>query len=157
LQKSHEVQVITQNVDDLHERAGSKNIVHLHGEMLKVRSTVYEDLGYDWPDDLNIGDLCEKGAQLRPHIVWFGEMVPMLPVAAELTSRADIVIIVGTSMQVYPAAGLVGFAQPRAKVFYVDPNPGSSFELSGISHLSVFAEKATSGMKQVIREIEGLG
>ncbi|HFC01178.1 MAG TPA: NAD-dependent deacylase, partial [Phaeodactylibacter sp.] len=98
LEKKYEVHIVTQNVDDLHERAGSSHVVHLHGELLKVRSVGNERLVYDWAKDLNKGDLCEEGHQLRPHIVWFGEQVPMLEVAASIASTADIIIIVGTSM-----------------------------------------------------------
>jgi NAD-dependent deacetylase len=94
VEKEHEVVIITQNVDDLHERAGSKNIIHLHGELFKVRSTTHEYLVYEWKKDLNIGDTCEKGSQLRPHIVWFGEMVPMLEKAITEVMHADVVIIV---------------------------------------------------------------
>lgn len=111
LEKQYDVSIITQNVDNLHEVAGSSNIIHLHGELMKVRSTVYDELVYEMAGDINLGDKCEKGAQLRPHIVWFGEMVPMLEIAAYATTEADIIIIIGTSMQVYPAAGLVGYAQ----------------------------------------------
>jgi len=153
LEKNYDVHIITQNVDDLHERAGSTNVVHLHGELLKVRSTVYEDLVYDWAGDLVFGDKCEKGAQLRPHIVWFGEMVPMLTVAADLTTSADIIIIIGTSMQVYPAAGLVGYAPPFAPVYYIDPKPSVNYELSRSEHLKVIAEKATSGVRKVVDEL----
>lgn len=155
LEKRFDVHIITQNVDDLHERAGSKNVVHLHGELLKARSTQHEHLIYDWPGDILPGDKCEKGTQLRPHIVWFGEMVPMLSVAAELTALADIVMIVGTSMQVYPAAGLVGYANPDARVYYIDLKPGVSYELSRSKQLSVLAEKATTGVQKVVDELLG--
>ncbi len=153
LEKNYDVHIITQNVDDLHERAGSSNVVHLHGELLKVRSTVYEHLVYEWPGELVFGDKCEKGAQLRPHIVWFGEMVPMLTVAADLTSSADIVMIIGTSMQVYPAAGLVGYAPPIAPIYYIDPKPSVNYELSRSDNLKVIAEKATSGVRKVVDEL----
>ncbi len=153
LEKNYDVHIITQNVDDLHERAGSTNVVHLHGELLKVRSTVYEDLVYDWPGDLVFDDKCEKGTQLRPHIVWFGEMVPMLTVAADLTTSADIIIIIGTSMQVYPAAGLVGYAPPNSSVYYIDPKPSVNYELSKSDQLKVIAEKATSGVRKVVDEL----
>lgn len=153
LERDFEVQIITQNVDDLHERAGSKNVVHLHGELLKARSTVYENLVYDWSEDLHLGDHCEQGAQLRPHIVWFGEMVPMLDVAAQLTAAADFILIVGTSMQVYPAAGLVGYAQQGVPVYYIDPKPSVNYELSRNNHLKVIAENATSGVRKVVDEI----
>jgi NAD-dependent deacetylase len=104
------VEIITQNVDDLHERAGSTKVTHLHGELRKVRSTFDENLVYPWDEDLKPGDLCEKGSQLRPHIVWFGEAVPMLERAAMLAESADIFMVVGTSLQVYPAAGLMQYA-----------------------------------------------
>ncbi len=112
----YDVTIITQNVDDLHERAGSRNVVHLHGELLKARSNDYPSLVYPWTKDILFGDRCERGAQLRPHIVWFGEMVPMIEVAADATSEADILLIVGTSMQVYPAAGLAGYAPFHAPI-----------------------------------------
>lgn len=156
LEKRYEVSIITQNVDDLHERAGSSRVIHLHGELRKVRSTRNPGLIYEWTEDLNVGDTCELGSQLRPHIVWFGEAVPMIELAAEEASTADAVIIVGTSMQVYPAAGLVGFADQAERIFYVDPKPAINYELSRIPGLSVFAERATSGVRKVVDELLGL-
>lgn len=153
LEQQYDVHIITQNVDNLHERAGSTNIVHLHGELAKSRSTLDEKLVYDCPGDIVLGDKCERGAQLRPHIVWFGEMVPMLPVAAEITSKSDIVMIVGTSMKVYPAAGLVGYAPVGTPVYYIDPKPATSYELSQSSNLTVIAEKGTVGIRQVVDEL----
>ena len=150
LEKDHEVVVITQNVDDLHERSGSSRVVHLHGELLKVRSSYNENLILDWDADLNLGDLCEHNSQLRPHIVWFGEAVPMMEVAVQLVEISDIVIIVGTSMQVYPAAGLVEYAPTHSQVYFVDPNPS----LSSTEKITVFAEKATTGIGKVISEIK---
>ena len=151
LESYFQVDIITQNVDDLHERAGSHNVLHLHGELLKVRSTRYPELIYDWKKDLKLGDLCEKGAQLRPHIVWFGEAVPLLGEAAEIASTADIFIIVGTSLQVYPAAGLVNYAPRGIPVFYIDPNPGS---VRGyISNLETIPEKAVSGMEKLYKKL----
>ena len=155
LEEKFDVVVVTQNVDNLHERAGSQNIIHLHGELTKVRSVKDESLIYDCQGDIKLGDTCELGAQLRPHIVWFGEMVPMLEVAARETISADIVIIVGTSMQVYPAAGLVGYAPPFCPVYYVDPNPSINYELSYNNNLKVIAEKATLGVEKVVRELLG--
>lgn len=146
LEKFHDVTIITQNVDDLHERAGSTKVVHLHGELLKVRCTFDENLVLDWKKDLNLGDLSEKNHQLRPHIVWFGEMVPMIEVASEVVSQADIIIIVGTSMQVYPAAGLVQYAQDNVPIFFVDPKPS----ISQTKRIMVFAEKASTGVPKVI-------
>jgi NAD-dependent deacetylase len=148
LQEYYHVDVVTQNVDDLHERAGSKNVLHLHGELKKVRSANNEDLVYDWTDDLNLGDLCEDGYQLRPHIVWFGEAVPLLPRAAELIAGCDVLIIVGTSLQVYPAASLVAYAS-RAEVYYIDPNPNINYELSGMDFHAI-EEPATIGMERLL-------
>ncbi len=145
-EKDFEVDIITQNVDDLHERAGSTKVLHLHGELLKVRSTADASLVYAWPKDLHWGDLCEKGSQLRPHIVWFGEEVPLLPLAAACVAKADLVVVVGTSMQVYPAAGLVSFARPEIPVFYIDPKPSLNAELRARPHLEVLALGATEGV-----------
>ena len=121
LQESFDVEIVTQNVDNLHERAGSNKVLHLHGELTKVRSSLDETLVYDWHEDCNIGDKCEKGSQLRPHIVWFGEMVPKLPEAADLVYDADIVIVVGTSFTVYPAASLMEHSKGDTKIYIVDP------------------------------------
>lgn len=123
LETHFQVDIITQNVDNLHEKAGSSRVLHLHGELFKVRSTVDERLVYDldgW--ELKWGDKCEKGSQLRPHIVWFGELVPMMEPAAELVMQADIFMVIGTSLQVYPAAGLVDYVRPEVPVFVIDPN-----------------------------------
>ena len=133
LEKKFEVFVITQNIDDLHERAGSKNVLHLHGEILKARSTEDESLVYEvegW--ELKEGDRCEKGSQLRPHIVWFGEMVPELERAARIATTADIFLVIGTSLQVYPAAGLTRYAPHHAVKYYLDPRAagiGGDFEV----------------------------
>jgi NAD-dependent deacetylase len=123
LEKHFDVHIITQNVDNLHEQAGSSNVLHLHGELTKVRSTGDPELIYDIGSKaINKGDNCEKGFQLRPHIVWFGEAVPAMEEAAEIASKADIFVVVGSSLVVYPAAGLVGYAPKNAPVFVVDPN-----------------------------------
>jgi NAD-dependent deacetylase len=123
LGKFFEVTIITQNVDDLHERAGSKSIIHLHGELSKSRSTKDPQLVYSISgDELNIGDCCEKGSQLRPHIVWFGEMVPLLEDAALIVSQADVLAIIGTSLLVYPAASLIHYARPGIPIYIIDPN-----------------------------------
>jgi NAD-dependent deacetylase len=121
LQDSFDVEVITQNVDNLHERAGSNKVLHLHGELTKVRSSLDEKLVYDWHNDCNIGDKCEKGSQLRPHIVWFGEDVPKLSEAADLVYDADIVIVIGTSFTVYPAASLMEYSKSDTEIYIVDP------------------------------------
>lgn len=123
LESSFDVQIITQNVDNLHERAGSTNIMHLHGEMMKVRSEANDNLIYEMDHwELKLGDLAEDGHQLRPHIVWFGEAVPMIEQAVPVIQSADILIIVGTSMQVYPAAGLISYANDDIPKYYIDPN-----------------------------------
>lgn len=150
LQEKFKVTVITQNVDDLHERAGSKNILHLHGELRKSRSTRYPDAVYDCDGDINIGDNCEKGAQLRPHIVWFGEAVPLLELAAQITAEAEIVMVVGSSMQVYPAAGLVAYAPPFAPVYYIDPKPAVNYEMQLRKNLVIYTEKATTGVTKIV-------
>ena len=153
LEKNFDVDIVTQNVDDLHERAGSSRVLHLHGELRKVRSTRHPDLIYNWDKDLKMGDVCERGAQLRPHIVWFGEAVPMLEPAAELASEADIFIIVGTSLQVYPAASLMVYADRRIPFYYVDPRPQVNAELAGMPNLKIVAEPASTGMRQVLEMI----
>ena len=153
LEKEHDVVIITQNVDDLHERAGSTAIIHLHGELLKARSSVYEDLIYPWEKDIHTGDKCEKGFQLRPHIVWFGEMVPMLDKAMMEIADAEIVFVVGSSMQVYPAASLVAYAPEDALIFYIDPNPQVNYELSLRKRLHIIPKTATIGVPEVISKL----
>lgn len=150
LQAAYDVQVITQNVDDLHERAGNTHVLHLHGELRKVRSTQNPKLVYEWMKDVKLGDTCAEGSQLRPHIVWFGEEVPMLLRAAELASQADIFIVVGTSMQVYPAAGLVDYAPKSAELFYIDPNPANLYHLKS---LQVIEEKASRGLPHLVKNL----
>lgn len=153
LELEFDVVVITQNVDDLHERAGSTNVIHLHGELRKARSEKDELLITITDDDILLGDLATDGEQLRPHIVWFGEMVPMLENAAREVSDAHIVIIVGTSMQVYPAAGLVAYAPKDAKIYYVDPKPHISHELSLQKNLNVIEENATVGIPNLVKQL----
>jgi NAD-dependent deacetylase len=148
LEEKFGVHVITQNVDNLHERAGSSRVLHLHGELLKVRSTRDESLVKEWETDLVLGDLCELGSQLRPDIVWFGEAVPMLEPAIEITAQADIIIIIGTSMQVYPAASLIHYAQPGIPVYFIDPRP--TVRESDFSNLTIISETAVSGMKRLV-------
>lgn len=149
LEDHFDVRVITQNVDDLHEQAGSSRVLHLHGELRKVRSTLDETLVYDWADDLNTGDLCAQGHQLRPHIVWFGESVPLLSEAIHQTKQADIVVIVGTSLQVYPAASLFAYAPPHVPVYYVDPRPATSFETEARMNFEAIAQTATLGVPEL--------
>lgn len=151
LEEFFEVCIITQNVDDLHERAGSSQVLHLHGELLKARSTVDDQLEYEWRTDLKEGDTCEKGAQLRPAIVWFGEAVPMLDRAITEVATADVVIIIGTSMQVYPAAGLVEYAPAPAPVYFIDPSPAITADY--ISGLEIIAAPATIGVPQVVERL----
>jgi NAD-dependent deacetylase len=147
LESHFNVTIITQNVDNLHERAGSSNIIHLHGELFKSRSTLDENLVYDMEGwELNLGDTCEKGSQLRPHIVWFGEMVPMMDVAAKETMKADIYLVVGTSLVVYPAAGLLDYVGSEIPKFIVDPNMP---EVSNRPNLYLIEEKASTGMQNV--------
>ena len=156
LEKKYNTVIITQNVDDLHERAGSKNILHLHGELLKVRSTADENLIYTWTKDLNPGDKCEQGFQLRPHIVWFGEAVPMLELAIEEVIGADIIIIIGTSMQVYPAASLVSFLMHGRPIYYIDPNPNISYELERSTNLKIISEPASTGVRILVDDLLGM-
>ena len=148
LEEKYDVSIITQNVDDLHERAGSTDIIHLHGELLKARSIENDTIVYDCKDDIYIGDLCPKGTQLRPHIVWFGEAVPMLEKAAEITETADILIVIGTSMQVYPAASLINYAKPGIPIYFIDPKP--AVNANDFQNLTVIAKKATVGVKHLI-------
>jgi NAD-dependent deacetylase len=149
LESNHEVHIVTQNVDDLHERAGSKSVLHLHGELLKVRSTYDERIILDWQKDLNLGDLCSKNHQLRPHIVWFGEAVPLMEEAISIVEQAEAVLIVGTSLQVYPAAGLLQYASRNAIVYFVDPNP----TLVSSDRIKIYSENATTGVQKAIDQI----
>lgn len=139
--------IITQNVDDLHERAGSSHIIHLHGELTKLRSSKYEDdvvdVGYT---SMEYGDLCSKGTLLRPHIVWFGEAVPLIEAAAQLVEKADILIIVGTSLEVYPAAGLLYHAPGHCKIYLVDPNRHEDLRIRNLELISDTAANALPGL-----------
>jgi len=152
LEKYFEVWIVTQNVDDLHERAGSNRILHLHGELRKSRSTMDPALVYDiegWK--LEEGDLCEKGSQLRPHVVWFGESVPAIEEAARVVSAADIFVIIGTSMNVYPAAGLINYAPGTAPIYVIDPNEVS---IAGHSRIQVIQKGACEGVQLLMEEIK---
>jgi NAD-dependent deacetylase len=144
LEKEFDVHIITQNVDNLHEQAGSSKVLHLHGELLKVRSTVDETYILDWKHDLNDGDLDDKGNQLRPHIVWFGEAVPALDEAIAITQTADYLAIIGISLQVYPAAGLLHYAKSSVPVFYIDPKPVNIYDLQ--NPLEIIPMNATEGV-----------
>lgn len=149
LETKYEVCIITQNVDDLHERAGSSRVVHLHGELKKVRSTIDPSLIYDWEKDVQIGDTCEKGGQLRPHIVWFGEAVPLIEVATQICQIADIFMVIGTSMQVYPAAGLINYVEEQVPKFFIDPKPAAV----NVANLRVIEDKASTGVRTVVDEL----
>jgi len=151
LENKHIVNIVTQNVDDLHERAGSENVLHLHGELLKVRSTAHEHLVYNWEKDLVEGDLCESGSQLRPHIVWFGEAVPLLEKAIQITATADILLIIGTSMQVYPAASLINYIDGETPIYFIDPKPAINEQ--DFNNLTIIPEKAIKGMERFLELI----
>ncbi|WP_276883200.1 SIR2 family NAD-dependent protein deacylase [Capnocytophaga gingivalis] len=146
LEKRYEVVIITQNVDDLHERAGSHNIIHLHGELLKSRGVDNPNVTYPCTGDIHVGDKSPTGAQLRPHIVWFGEEVPMLEKAIAQVYSADILMIIGTSLQVYPAASLIDYVKEGTPIFYIDPNPS----LHSKGELTVIAQKASTGVAKAI-------
>ena len=146
LEKRYEVVIITQNVDDLHERAGSHNIIHLHGELLKSRGVDNPEVTYPCTGDIHVGDKSPTGAQLRPHIVWFGEEVPMLEKAIAQVYSADILMIIGTSLQVYPAASLIDYVKEGTPIFYIDPNPS----LHSKGELTVIAQKASTGVAKAI-------
>lgn len=150
LEQLHDVTIITQNIDDLHERAGSKKIIHLHGEILKSRSTKNESLTYACTGDIQIGDTCELGSQLRPHIVWFGELVPMIEKAASVVASADIIIVIGTSMVVYPAASLIHYAAPNIPVFIINPEIP---EMQRKVNYYFIQQPATVGVEEVIEMI----
>jgi len=151
LEQHYDVKIVTQNVDDLHERAGSSNVTHLHGQLLKSRSTKHPELIYECKKDINLGDVCEKGAQLRPHIVWFGEAVPMIEKAVALCEKADILIIIGTSMQVYPAAGLVNYVSSATPIYFIDPRP--SIHESAYQNLTIIAKKASVGVVELVEKL----
>lgn len=153
LEKDFDVQIITQNVDNLHERAGSRHVLHLHGELTKVRSSKstahVEDIGYR---EIHPGDLCADGSQLRPHIVWFGEAVPLIEEAERLVSEADIFAVIGTSLNVYPAAGLVTSLPQEARAFLIDPN---TVARKLPKQFTVIKENATVGVERMIQLLGG--
>lgn len=153
LEKHFHVDIITQNVDDLHERAGSSKVLHLHGELLKVRSTGYEHLVYDRKKDLVLGDTCEQNYQLRPHIVWFGEDVPMLEKAIEITLKADILVIIGTSMQVYPAASLIDYVSENTPIYFIDPKPAVT--KNTFNNLTIIKDVASIGTEKLLKMLIG--
>ena len=151
LEAQFNVVVITQNVDDLHEQGGSSNVLHLHGELKKSRSTVDPSFIYNiqgW--ELKKGDRCEKGSQLRPHIVWFGEAVPNIVEAAQIASTADIFIVIGTSMKVYPAAGLLDYVPDIAPKYLIDPDAPA---VSWVPKLTIIREKASVGVPELVKKL----
>ena len=155
LEKDFDVQIVTQNVDNLHERAGSTNVVHLHGELMKVRSTGPGEEVFDvdpYHPDINPGDCCPKGYQLRPHIVWFGEAVPEIEKAERMTNSADLFLIIGTSMQVYPAAGLIHAVRKGVPIYLIDPHEVNHLS----SNVTVIQKGASAGMKEFIERLKTL-
>ncbi len=154
LEQYFDVYIITQNVDDLHERAGSTNIIHLHGELFKVRGDQFPTIVQTWKKDIHLGDLDEHGNQLRPHIVWFGEDVPAMENAMEIVVQADLLLIIGTSLQVYPAAGLMHYVDEEVLVYYIDPNP---VDIDGLENpLKIIPLDATAGMRLLKEELKRL-
>ncbi|HSH66708.1 MAG TPA: NAD-dependent deacylase [Bacteroidia bacterium] len=151
LGKKYDVQIITQNIDDLHERAGSTNVLHLHGEIMKSRSTLDPSLVYpiNGPD-LHTGDKCEKGSQLRPHIVWFGEHVPAMETACYHAEKAELFMVIGTSLAVYPAAGIIDYTPTHIPKYLIDP---ADVNVSRIQNLRVIKDKAGSGLAKLMEEL----
>ncbi len=152
LEKYFDVQIVTQNVDNLHERAGSKKILHLHGELTKSRSTIDDSLIYNiegW--ELKWGDTCEKGSQLRPHIVWFGEAVPNIVLASEMASKADVLMVIGTSLNVYPAAGLLHYAAPFIPKYLIDPD--AALYVPQVKNLTIIKQKAGIGLPALVKDL----
>ena len=151
LEQKYDVQIITQNIDDLHERAGSEKVLHLHGEITKSRSSIDSSLVYRISgEEIKLGEKCEKGSQLRPHIVWFGEMVPMMEAAYILAEEADVFVVVGTSLAVYPAAGIIDYSRQDIPKYLIDP---SDIKVTGIANLKVIKEKASIGLPKLASEL----
>lgn len=150
LEKKYDVHIITQNIDDLHERSGSKNVLHLHGEISKARSSVDDSLLYEVDGNLQIGDTCEKGSQLRPHVVWFGESVPQFDAASRIMRSADIALIIGTSLNVYPAASLIYETEPGIPIYLIDP---AEMNNPGIPELTIIKEKASTAVPRLVKEL----
>lgn len=154
LEEKYNVVVVTQNVDDLHERAGSTNVVHVHGELMKMRSSLDPKLVYDCNEDIEEGQKCEKGSQLRPNVVWFGEDVPLMEEAFQHASEADIFVIIGTSMQVYPAAQIINHIPHTSPIFYIDPSTDGIEDWAGpIEHI---VDTAVSGVEKLKIYLEAL-
>ncbi len=148
LERAYDVQIITQNVDDLHERAGSGKVLHLHGELNKLRSTVDENEILPWQGDQTLADRDSRGYPLRPHIVWFGEAVPLMEEAVRLVEAADTVIVVGTSLKVYPAASLLHYARFGVPVYLIDPKPNAD-----VSGVEILAQTAVRGVPALVAEL----
>lgn len=146
LEKYFDVTVITQNIDDLHERAGSKKVIHLHGEIFKMRGEIDEKTFYEIKENIHLGDMALDGSQFRPHVVWFGELVPMIEKAAKIMSTADVFILTGTSLQVYPVAGLIEYLPAGIPKYIIDNNPPY---ISAHHDFMVFNKPATEGMDEV--------
>ncbi|MCB0309674.1 MAG: NAD-dependent deacylase [Bdellovibrionales bacterium] len=158
LEETYDVSIVTQNIDDLHERAGSSNVLHLHGEILFARSSIDPDLIYplsDWA--MRMGDLCELGGQLRPHIVWFGEDVPMMDRAIEIVRQADILVVIGTSLAVYPAASLIDFARPHVPIYVVDPGTPALTPRDNVHFIKMNAVKGVLELKHRLEDFRQFG
>lgn len=156
MEKDFDVHIITQNIDNLHEQAGSSHVLHLHGELMKVRSTADESLIYELnaeKPEINIGDKCERGYQLRPHIIWFGEAVPMISEAAKIAEQADIFVIIGTSMNVYPAAGLLDYVKKNVPVYLIDPKDVRTTRFD-VHHIKKGASEGVKELKERLTDLE---
>jgi NAD-dependent protein deacetylases, SIR2 family len=154
MQDEYNVSIITQNVDNLHEKAGSKNVLHLHGELMKVRSSKNENKVYDVDPghiDIKLGDTCDDGSQLRPHIVWFGEAVPMMEEAEKIVRTADILVIIGTSLNVYPAAGLIYYVKEGTPIYLIDPN-SVSVSKPEVYFIKKGASEGVSELRKLLKE-----
>lgn len=152
LESIYDISIITQNIDDLHERAGSRKVLHLHGEIMKVRSSMHPELIYPidkW--EIKIGEMCERGSQLRPHIVWFGEMVPEMDNAIGIAAEADLFVVIGTSLNVYPAAGILNYVKPSAQKWLIDPG---DFNLDYVINLKHIKKVASEGVKLFISQLK---
>lgn len=152
LEKEHQVNIITQNIDDLHERSGSTDVLHLHGELRKSQSSKYPNLVYEIPNwELKIGDVCEKGFQLRPNVVWFGEPVPMMCTAEKIVAGCDLLIVIGTSLNVYPAAGLLHSVSSNTPIYVIDP---ADIDISAYKDCRHIQKSASDGLKKLIHDLE---
>jgi len=157
MQDEYNVEIITQNVDNLHEKAGSKKVLHLHGELMKVQSTRYPELVYELNSDnieIHMGDKCERGAQLRPFIVWFGEAVPMMDEAVNIVRKADVLVVVGTSLNVYPAAGLLDYAPAGVPVYLIDPNEVKA-QRAGVHYIRKGASEGVKELRELLKKTNG--